>query len=194
VLPDKVPDLPQAKDGTTVVWPSKSDYKVLFICSYAADEPVKQVIEAARLIEHTGIQIFITGDPPQSWPALYGPLPSNCQMLGFLTEAEFIGRLYTCDAIMDFTEMEDCLVCGAYEAVATGKPLLTSNTAALRNHFRKGTLYTRHHPHEIAAQMRALRERHFNLSEEMAELKAVLETEWQDSFQQFQRSLNSLGS
>jgi GTP:adenosylcobinamide-phosphate guanylyltransferase len=41
-------------------------------------------------------------------------------------------------------------VCGAYEAIAAGKPLITSTTAALRSYFAEVAVFTAHDPPAIA--------------------------------------------
>jgi glycosyltransferase involved in cell wall biosynthesis len=74
--------------------------------------------------------------------------------------------------------MEDCLVCGAYEAVALGKPLVTSDTAALRNYFRKGTVYTRHDPRSLAAAITYALAHRERLAAEMETLRRELAGDW----------------
>jgi hypothetical protein len=192
VLPDKLPSFVSQRISTSVVWPPDAKYKLIFICTYATDEPVSPVIDAARLLQGTGLHIFVTGKPPPNISSLYGPLPANCHLLGFLSEDEFRARLQTCDAIMDLTERENCLLCGAYEAVAVAKPLLTSDTAALRAYFRQGAVYTRHTPEAIATGIQSMQKHHHSLSEEMRRFQLCLEQEWQHSFQQFSLFFDSV--
>ena len=56
--------------------------------------------------------------------------------------------------------VEDCLVCGAYEALAAGKPLVLSRTRALRDYFGTAALLTDNTIDGIAASVeRAYAER-----------------------------------
>jgi hypothetical protein len=44
------------------------------------------------------------------------------------------------DATIVLSERENCLLCGAYETVASEKPMILSNKEALRNYFDKGAI------------------------------------------------------
>jgi spore maturation protein CgeB len=80
--------------------------------------------------------------------------------------------------IVDLTAIEDCLVCGAYEAVALGRPLVTSDTAALRAYFRQGTVYSRHDSVSLAAAITYALAHRERLAAEMRELKPDLIASW----------------
>lgn len=80
--------------------------------------------------------------------------------------------------VVDLTAIEDCLVCGAYEAVALGRPLVTSDTAALRDYFRLGTVYTRHDSQSLAAAMTHALAHRTRLASEMQTLKPDLIAAW----------------
>lgn len=86
--------------------------------------------------------------------------------------------LSSCDPVMDLTLMEDCLVCGAYEAVSVGKPLILSDTSALRRHFRKGAVYTLNMAGAIAEAINQVIVYRDRLVREVNSLKDELEPEW----------------
>ena len=65
-------------------------------------------------------------------------LPVTCQ------KDEYVSMLYSVDATIDLTNRENCLVCGAYESVAAGKPMILSKTQALMEYFNKGAVYVEH--------------------------------------------------
>ena len=46
------------------------------------------------------------------------------------------------DATIDLTTRENCLVCGAYQSIAAGKPMVLSKTRALQTFFPAGAVYT----------------------------------------------------
>jgi glycosyltransferase involved in cell wall biosynthesis len=170
VLPDKVPDLgawaARRADG--------SDAQVVFVCTYAADEPYCEVLEAARLLP-ASVTVHVTGSPA----AARLPLPpSPARLTGFLSDAEYLDLLRSADVVIDLTSMEDCLVCGAYEAVALEKPLVTSDTAALRSYFSLGTVYTKHDARSLAAAVIDALARKDRLAAEMKILKQDLVQDW----------------
>ena len=144
VLPDKLPKLPPQAVG-----PAGPTRTVVFVCTYASDEPWREVIEAARLMDPQ-VTMFITGNCSR---VQLPPRPDNVYLTGFLSERDYIALLRAADVIVDLTCLDDCLVCGAYEAASLGKPLVTSDTSALRKYFNRGTVYTKHDSRALAAAM-----------------------------------------
>ena len=172
ILPDKIPCMDISASTKT------KKNSITFICSYAVDEPVAEVIKAAGKMPDS-VTIYITGNY-KKWVLLdiIEP-PPNVVFTGFLSDAEYESRLQLSDVIMDFTTEENCLVCGAYEAVAMQKPLITSNTKALKKYFYKGTYHINHTPDEIAvAALRALKFKDI-LEQGMRSLKTEIDIEWQ---------------
>jgi len=49
---------------------------------------------------------------------------------------------FSSELVLDLTENDDCLVCGAYEAAGAGKPLVLSRKDALLRYFDGGTVFT----------------------------------------------------
>jgi glycosyltransferase involved in cell wall biosynthesis len=66
------------------------------------------------------------------------------------------------------TTWQDCLVCGAYEAMAAGKPCVLSRTTALTELFTRGTVFSSHDPHDIARAVVSAYERRSVLASEIA--------------------------
>jgi hypothetical protein len=86
VLPDKVPAVaPGLRAG------GRSDSLVVFICTYAADEPYLDVIEAARLLD-PAIRLHVTGNAGARAGDL-PPLPPNVTLTGFLEEDAYLSLL-----------------------------------------------------------------------------------------------------
>jgi hypothetical protein len=80
-------------------------------------------------------------------------------------------------------------VCGAYEAVALGKPLVTSDTVALRNYFRMGTVYTKHDPQSLAAAVTYALAHRERLAAEMEMLRLELARDWKRRRDALRRAL-----
>jgi glycosyltransferase involved in cell wall biosynthesis len=172
VLPDKVPDL-GARQGDTRA--PEGAAQVVFICTFAPDEPVLEVIEAARLLGPR-VRLQITGNPsPLKRPL---ELPPHVTLTGFLDDESYEALLANADVLIDLTRMDNCLVCGAYEAVALQKPLVTSDTRALRRYFRKGAIYARHDPQSLADAIACAVAGRERLAAEMQELERELRDHW----------------
>lgn len=182
VLPDPLPRFPGFARPASV---EGDGCRVLFICTWAADEPYLEVIAAAVRLD-PGIQVLITGNSKGREQAYGQPLPPNVTLTGYLPEDEFVHLLHAVDVVMDLTILQDCLVCGAYEAVAAGTPLILSDTRALREYFRRGVVFTANRAEAIAAAIeRALAERQ-RLATEIAALKLELEDGWQRQREQLE--------
>lgn len=173
VLPDPVPDLPRSNPVARL----HGDFNVLFICSWAVDEPFVEVIRAASAVAE-GTHIYITGDSKGRELAFGSSLPPNVHLTGFLPEEEYVRLLYGVDLTVDLTSRDDCLVCGAYESVAAGTPMLLSDTPTTRDYFSRGAVYTHNDATAIAEKLDLARSRHPELKQEVAQLGAELTERW----------------
>ena len=176
VLPDKLPEMmniPNEHDNINNI--------VTFICTYASDEPYGEVIQAAGFLD-PHIKIYMTGNDKKIDPELFNNMPNNLIATGFLPEEEYEKLLKRSDIIMDFTALDHCMVCGAYEAVSLGKPLITSDTTALKNYFNKGTKHIQHTPSEICGAIMTIYKDYPRYYSEMGQLKAEIEMKWNEQF------------
>jgi glycosyltransferase involved in cell wall biosynthesis len=187
VLPDRIPEFPPAPQLER----SAGEHSVLFICTFASDEPYREVIEAARQLD-SRITVYITGNPKHRRAELKAIAPSNVIFTGFVSEEDYVALLQTVDVVMDLTTRADCLVCGAYEAVAAERPLILSDNRATRAYFDRGVRYTDNSAVDLA---RAVREvLHSADSQQLAirELKSRLKTEWSNQLKAFISRLENI--
>lgn len=184
VLPDPIPEFshqPSKKD-------LKGKFNVLFVCSWADDEPYIEVIKAANLLDKT-ICIYITGNSKGKEKEFGSKLPENVILTGYIGEEDFVSMLYSCDVVIDLTTRENCLVCGAYEAVTMGKPLIISDTKALREYFSIGALYTNNMHRDIADKINTAVVEKERMEREIKILKAKLISEWYNKKKIFEQLL-----
>jgi glycosyltransferase involved in cell wall biosynthesis len=172
-LPDRIPEVapgvPQARAG--------DGFDVVVVCTFAADEPVLAVIEAARQ-SGNGIRYALTGDSTRLPPSVRENLPSNVRLAGFLPEAEYWRLLAASDIVMDLSSMEDCLVCGAYEGLAVGRPLLLSNNRASIELFHDAALFTDNSVDSLVKTVQEARECHSTLLRRLPGARARIDAEW----------------
>ncbi|MBI5588812.1 MAG: glycosyltransferase [Deltaproteobacteria bacterium] len=173
ILPDPLPEFGRI-DATK---PLIGRVHVLFICSFASDEPYMEVIEAGRLLSKD-IIIYITGRYKGDVNGLKKSMPENVILTGFLPEHDFIQLLHSVDIVIDLTTREDCLLCGAYEAVSAEKVLIVSATRALKEYFHKGTLYTQNDREDLVRQIERAISNKVSLATDIKELKKEKTTEW----------------
>lgn len=165
ICEDPLPDISK-------YWTQEDGKKiVLFICSFDNDEPFENAFKAAEILARDDFEFYVSGNYVKAGinPAEY----PYVTFLGYLPERDYYTMLFRSNIILDLTESDNCLVCGAYEAMAAEKPLVTSDSDSLKNYFTKGTVFTKHDPSNIA---NAVKEAYQN----RIALKAQIMT-WKDS-------------
>jgi glycosyltransferase involved in cell wall biosynthesis len=126
--------------------------RVVVVNTFSVDEPVDAVLEAARQLADT--QFFVTGDVRAARPSWLREKPANLAFTGFLTEDDYTGLLRAADVVLVLTTHDHTMQRGGYEAVALGKPLVTSDWGLLRETFSRGTIHVRNEPAAIADGLR----------------------------------------
>ena len=173
VLPDPLPEPP-----TVAPRPLPGDFRVAVISTFAGDEPFDAVIAAARQIGED-VRLYVTGNSNKLPPEIRASMPANVTLTGFLSEPEYWSLLASCDAVMDLTTMDKCLVCGAYEAIAVGRPVLLSDNAASVTTFAGFGEFTTNEPEAIAAALQRLRARCADLAAELPGRRREFLQRWQ---------------
>lgn len=150
---------------------------IIFICTFSPDEPYREAFRAFRKV-NPSYKVFVTGNHKKAEPQSLKDLSENVKLTGFLSEPDYIKLISEATVLMDLTLREDCLVCGAYEAVALGKPLITSDTKALRNYFYKGTVYSKPDARSLSDSINEAIMKRKELAQQMSELKDELKRSW----------------
>jgi glycosyltransferase involved in cell wall biosynthesis len=184
ILPDKLPETHSAPS-----YPFKGKINIVFICTYATDEPFLEVFKAAEKLPDD-IIIYVTGkyigkvDPSS--------VPKNVKLLGFIPDEIFWSLLNSADFLMDLTTRENCLVCGAYEGTALEKPLILSDTKSLRTYFNMGSVFVKPEAESIAIGVIEAINKYSELKKDIKRMKIILEESWEKTFKDFQFKLYSL--
>jgi glycosyltransferase involved in cell wall biosynthesis len=167
ICEDPLPDITRyvGKDG--------SEKSVFYICSFDVDEPYEIAFEAAEQLAADNFKFYVSGNfkrvniNPVNYPSV--------SLLGYVSEQEYYTYLYQSSVILDLTECENILLCGAYEAMAAEKPLVTSETMCLRKYFHKGTVFTKHDKKSIADAIRTAYKKRHQLINDIKLWKANIE-------------------
>ena len=185
IMPDPLPIPPRISS----LEDSKpcNKFIVTFICTFSPDEPYQSVFETSELTPND-IKIYVTGRPPKH--VINKKFNSDKIFLtGFLSEIDYWKQLASSDCVMDLTTRDDCLVCGAYEALALGKPIIISDTKVNRIFFYKGAVYTRSNPENIARALINAKSQHAALKYMASELQNEL---YQKSHQNIERLISKV--
>jgi hypothetical protein len=173
VLFDNLPEVPAL--------PRKSlgaGKHVMFISTYASDEPHAEVFQAAEALAEEGVVIHVTGRVRAERMATLPAKPRNVQLTGFLSEQAYWELLTSCDVVLDLTTMPDCLVCGAYEAIGAKRALILSDNGPSRELFGAAAVYTQNTAPAITVSIRAALKRQRELEERAAEQASAMQSEW----------------
>ena len=184
VLPDPLPDLlpkPAHKHR------AKTKAALTYVCTWANDEPTRDVMDAARELGDV-LTLYITGRPP-AWVKSMS-LPHNIVLTGFLSEADYLDLLQSSNALIVLTTRENCLNCGAYEGVALEKPMILSDTEVIRNYFNKGIVYSKANKIALVDAIRTLLTTGANAQKQVSELKTELLCNWDVNHRKFEDALS----
>lgn len=186
VLPDPIPFRLAGGGGRSL----SNSPRVLVVCSYADDEPIAEILGAAKILSDKAT-FRLTGDPDCNGGRWRQNAPDNVTFTGFLPRDAYESELRNATAILVLSTNENCLLCGCYEALAVGRPLVTSDTGVLREYFYQAT-----HVKAIAWSISA------GIVEVLADVTAAetrtrdmattIEARWQVSFEALQSLLREL--
>jgi len=183
VMPDPIPQLPPPQSARL-----RGKSNVLFVCTWAADEPYLQVVEAAELAG-SSVCIYMTGRRRNAEKRLSGACPDNVVLTDYLSEADYVQMLYSCDVVVVLTKRDNCLTCGAYEAIAAERPLIVSDTPVLRELFSRGALYTDNTAQDIARKIHEAIRRKDELTRDIRLLKQELSARSSSTIEAFEHHL-----
>jgi glycosyltransferase involved in cell wall biosynthesis len=109
---------------------------VLFPLSYANDEPVDEILEAARALP--SVEFVMTGNAPS---AVIDAAPSNVLFTGFLSHEAYSELVQDAALVGALTNRPHTMQRAGYEALERSKPILTTDTEALRHYYGDFAVY-----------------------------------------------------
>jgi len=141
------PALIEGIDSTAVSYPRPW---VLFLTSFAPDEPITELFSAAALAPD--LHFVIAGDLRRaSGRHRMNPHPPNVFLPGYLSGAHLDATIMEADAILALTRHDDQQLSTAAEAVGAGKAMILADTPLLREMYDCGAVYVKvNEPSSIA--------------------------------------------
>lgn len=185
VLPDKIPEPVADRDPPIRML---GRYNIIVISTFVKDEPLGEVLAAAREL-NSDYQFHVTGNDRKLDRTLAAATPPNVSFTGFLREPQYWSALRQADLIVDLSLMDNCLVCGAYEALAVGTPLVLSANPAAIELFSEVARFADNSSASIARAIREARDHAAHLRARAPQVREKLRADWQVSAQTLEQHL-----
>ena len=157
--------------------------RVVYPCSWYADEPVNDVLAAACLLP--GIEIVLTGCPNRP----ITDLPGNVTLTGYLDRTSYWAMLRGADVVLALTTRDNTMQRAGYEALAAGVPLVVSDTQALRDWYSDAAVPAGHGPDALADAITSALTRRDELLSNGVALRARRTAEFARSLRTLQMAL-----
>jgi glycosyltransferase involved in cell wall biosynthesis len=151
-------------------------FNLVLINSFSDDEPLSEAIEA--VVDQADVHLYVTGNVNKAPSGLLATKPDNVTFTGFLPDDDYLKLLRGADAVMALTHEDYTLQLGGMEAVAAGKPLITSDLSFLREYFSKGTVHVPNHALGVRTGIQLMQQNRERLQKEVADLQRLHEEEW----------------
>lgn len=174
-------------------YPLTGKFIITVICSFNEDEPLDQVWEVAAQMPR--VTFYVTGKLDDAPSRLLANQPANMVMTDFLAYEAYAGLIQGSHGVMVLTTRDHTMQRGAYEAVALGTPIITSDWPVLRETFSRGALFVDNSPASLKAAIGELQKNLQRLKREVAALRRERAQIWQERERELQAVIaNQLGN
>lgn len=163
---------------------------VVVIATFRRDEPIAAIVEAAAQLPE--VSFAFTGEA-RKFHAMRIRRPPNVRLAGFLPDEAYWALLSRAAIVCDLTLKPDCLVCGAYEALALAKPMVLSEGPATRKIFGTAAVLAGAAPDEIATALREAVEQRRNLAAAAGKLRESYRAQWRERGDAVWEEIRTLG-
>ena len=186
ILPDKLPEFHNFNQINL-----RGEINILYIASFGLDEPVREVIKAFSLLDITNCCLYITGNYNKRPDYLPDKIPERVIFTGFIPENDYPAFLMESDLIIVLTKSDHCMLCGCYEAVSVGKPLITSNKTVLREYFKEA-FFVENEPESIGSGIKTVLSDISGYTQKTLSMKKDIKQKWQTHYRNLLKNINSL--
>lgn len=152
------------------------DFNLVLVNTFSPDEPLPVALEAVA--DRSDVHLYVTGDVGKAPASLLETAPANVTFTGFLSDDEYLKLLRGADAILVLTDEDFTLQLGGMEAVAVGKPIITSDLSFLREYFDQGTIHVPNTPDGVREGIIKMQQDVTRLSTEILDLRRAHRDQW----------------
>jgi glycosyltransferase involved in cell wall biosynthesis len=188
VMHDPFLDLPEGRP-----YPLRPGFNVAFLSTFADDEPVAEVLAAAR--DMPDINFYVTGDERKRLARGLIDASDNVVFTGFLdSNGEYLGLLRGADAAMVLTTRDHTLQLAGCEALAVGTPLITSDFEYLRQLFPGATVFVPNTAEGIQAGVTEMRASSSSLVDDVPAVREEKRQIWTEQMARLEAQMMGVGS
>jgi len=162
-------------------YPLLGDFNVVVINSFAPDEPLSEVLEAAASLPE--IHFYVTGRKQRANPELLTGIPANVHFTDFLPNPVYYALLASAQSILCLTTRNHTMQRGACEALWLGKPIVTSDWPLLREYFHQGTVHVANTSSAIRQGVQAIQAHYPRYLTEIQALQIARRQEWREKIE-----------
>lgn len=160
--------LPEAAPTATVVC----------VCSFDADEPLDELLAALGRLPST-VSVCVTGDASRSPVRRPESAGSHVRFTGYLDDEAYERLLAGAGVVVALSTRDLVLMQACTEAVAAGRPLVTSANEVSRSWFGSGAVLVTNDAASIASGIEAALDARDRLAAEMVEIRRVRTAAWE---------------
>jgi glycosyltransferase involved in cell wall biosynthesis len=164
------------------LYPLNGDFNVTVVNTFASDEPLEQVLEAARDLD--GVHFYITGRVSRGDPRLLERAPRNVTFTDFLSNEQYYALLRGGHAVMCLTTRDNTMQRGACEALSLARPIITSQWPLLREYFHQGTVHVDNTSAGIRQGVREMCSRYDEYVTGILALQVRQQMEWKEKLRE----------
>jgi len=133
---------------------------VVLLGSFAPEEPIQSVMEAARLLP--SVDVWITGEPGRCPSWITDSAPSNVTCVGAPSGSDRPRIIAAADIVLTLSANPERIMRPAVEATYAGRPLVVSDLPGLRR-VLPHAIHVANDGASIAAALRSALDRHASL-------------------------------
>lgn len=168
-----------------------TERRVLFVCTFAPDEPVTEALEAAARLPD--VTFAITGDLRRLTEATRQAAPGNVEWVGYLSATDYVTALTQADVIMSLTNRVESVARSAHEGVDALRPMVISGGPHMRDLFPHA-VFVENEPESIAAGVAEALGRCDELSRQAPDARAIQHRRWDEQLAEIQDALGAPGA
>jgi hypothetical protein len=158
--------------------------RVLYVSTFARDEPSAEVLAAAARVP--SMTIGVTGDPARR-PAV--EVPTNVELLGFLPQPAYLAAIEEADVVLALTTEPTSALRAAFEAVWAQRVLVVSDWPLARRLF-PDAVHVENEPAAIAAGLERAIQEHDSIGRRAPQARERQMAEWNQQIQALRSALD----